>query len=106
MNWKAGGRNHKRHKKHISFLCLLCLLCFLCFLWFQFPFVANSFTASMSAGFSWNQRNTAGQRPPLQFGLRVHNIFPQGRMLNFFHAITDLRAFCIGGASPPILELG
>jgi len=69
MNWKAGGRNHKKHKKHITFLCLLCLL------WFQFPFVANSFTASMSAGFPSNQRNTGGHRPPLQFGLRVHNIF-------------------------------
>src|SRR5438128_7014992 len=26
----------------------------------------NSFTPSMSAGFSWNQRNTGGHRPPLQ----------------------------------------
>src|SRR5437660_5362823 len=29
----------------------------------------------MSAGFSWNQRNTGGHRPPLQFA--VASIFPQ-----------------------------
>src|SRR5437764_13485195 len=33
----------------------------------------------MSAGFSWNQRNTGGRRPPLQLirSLRVHRKLPE-----------------------------
>jgi hypothetical protein len=30
----------------------------------------------MSAGFSWNQRNTGGHRPPLQQIRRASEVFP------------------------------